>query len=310
MAARLEDIPKEFFKLTQSANAEFKRESAAAVKIQSCFRGFVVATKFKEVLRAARLIQRLGRGYLGRMYNKQVKVMRVKAANLHFFHHCASIIQKFWRGFWSRRKLLDFYKRRSYLDEVVAKGSRTVECLHQKFKAELEKKHIEEAQALQDEFADLTSQVHHLVSTRSVAGIFNPIYAPALPVAFDKPLEQHLRENCRIGPIKSLRRPLDWSEVAAAKSARADFAGSGPDHTSSTYRPEQIYVMPPSQAPPSQRTPRAPKMVGSDGKVVLPMKSPRFPKDPEASRLSPKAPAKLPTLTGSPRKSPKVQSAR
>jgi len=303
LAVKLEDIPKEYFSLIQSANAEHQREYMAAVKIQSSFRGWVVARRFKDVVKAARYIQRIAKGLVARHRVHMVRLMKIRAENMHFFHHNASIIQKFWRGFWSRRKLIDFYERRRYLDQVVAKGGRTVEFLTRQFKDKLAEVQIEEERATAQAFSDLTSQLHHLVSTRVCAGVFHTQYAPELPSVFHKPLEQHLRDNVRIGPIKSLRHP---PLLQVPNSARADFAGS--QDTSGTFRPDQMYPTPPSQAPPSQRTPRPPKVM-QRGKV-LPMKSPRACEpsgNSPSSKVSPKAPAKLPSLPGSPRK---MQTAR
>lgn len=304
LAVKLEDISKEYFKLTQNANEAYKREYDAAVNIQSFFRGWVVRVKFQEVIRAARQILRVARGVLARWRVVAVRVTKVKESNMHFFHHCASIIQKFWRGFRSRRKYHDFYKRRGYLDQVVAKGNRTVEFLRRQFKEKLEEVQIERERATHEAFAELTSQMHHLVSTRHISGVFNPPYAPHLPSAFSKPLEQHLRDNSSVGPIKALRRPLYGQQgdaLLVPKSARADFAGT--QDSNDTQRPEQVYPTPPSQAPPNQRAPRPPKVV-QDGKV-LPMKSPRAPK---SGQDAPKSPSKLPSLPGSPRKMP--QTAR
>lgn len=315
LAVRLEDIPKEYFKLTQSANENYHRESAAAVKIQSAFRRWVVLIRYRAIIRSAYYVLRLAKGLLGRNQAKLVRAMKMQEENMLFFHHIASIIQKFWRGFRSRRKLHDFYKRRRYMDQVVARGDRTVEFLRRQYKDKLEKAKIEEEHATQKAFTELTSQIHHLVGTHRIAGVFNAPYAPQLPSAFGKPLEQHLRDNCHIAPIKSLLKPSTL--IDAPKSARADFAGCQDTSTTMT-----TYPTPPSQAPPSQRTPRPPKVV-QDGKV-MPMKSPRAPQPAEgplmrapqpaptspqslSSKVSPKAPTTLPTLSGSPRK---IQTAR
>lgn len=286
---KLEDIPKEFLEQIQSADVSRQRELNSAVKIQSWFRALLCRLAYQRVVRALMHIQRYGRTLLAKKRILVVRAAWTKKQNLRFFHHCASVIQKFWRGFWSRKKLHDFYKRKRYLNEVVVRGDRTVKVLREQFKAKVEEVQIEQERATHEAFAELTSQLHHLVSTRHIDGVFNTVYAPKVASVFDKPLEQHLRDNCRVGKIKSLRAPL---QHGLSKSARADYAGTLGSNDTQKYLESQ--VSPPSQPPPSQRTPRAPRMVTEGGKV-LPMKSPRYLRDP-GSGPSPKSVTKLPSL--------------
>lgn len=60
---------------------------------------------------------------------------------------------------------------------------------------------------MRKEFDALCGQLHHLVSTEQIPGVYNPPYSDALPRAFDKPVERHLRDSCRVRLPRSLRRP-------------------------------------------------------------------------------------------------------
>merc|ERR1719221_1463382 len=60
---------------------------------------------------------------------------------------------------------------------------------------------------MRKEFEDLAGDLHHLVSTKTIAGVYNPPYNDMLPRAFEKPIEQHLRDACRAPMPRSLRRP-------------------------------------------------------------------------------------------------------
>jgi len=133
--------------------------------------------------------------------------------NSIFFHHCATIIKKFYRGWWSRRFLHSYYGRKAYVANIEARGEWTKEYLARyQSNKETEAKMEEESQ-MRREFDNLAGELHHLVSTKSVAGVYNPPYNDMLPRAFEKPIEQHLRDSCRVRLPRSLRRPRHWSQM-------------------------------------------------------------------------------------------------
>jgi len=93
--------------------------------------------RFRAIVKAIRTCVAHAKGFLARLRAQAIRAERIKADNSHFFHHCASIIQKFWRGFWSRRKLHDFYKRQKYWKNIVVRGERTIKCLNKEFEEKL-----------------------------------------------------------------------------------------------------------------------------------------------------------------------------
>ena len=128
--------------------------------------------------------------------------VRTKRLNAHFFHHCASIIKKFFRGWWSRKHLHDYYGRKAYLQKVEADGERTKEYLasyHQKM--EDEAKSLEEGQ-MRCEFDSLAGELHHLVSTKSIAGVYNSANSEFL-IEIDFGLNLSLCVSLCIYPIYS-----------------------------------------------------------------------------------------------------------
>lgn len=132
--------------------------------------------------------------------------------NSVFFHHCATIIKKFYRGWNSRKYLHDYYGRKKYIAKVEMRGEWTKEYLARyQSNMEMEAKMDEEGQ-MRTEFDNLAGELHHLVSTKSIAGVYNPPFNDMLPRAFEKPIEQHLRDSCCVRLPKSLRRPRHWSQ--------------------------------------------------------------------------------------------------
>jgi len=162
------------------------------------------------------LIQRCVRGCLARMRCKALGFEKKRRSNAQFFHHCSSVIQKFFRGWWSRRHLHDYYGRKRYLGKVEQRGDWTSQYLAQEHQEKLAVAKIDEERNMRAEFDALAGELHHLVSTKCTPGVYNPPYNDVLPKAFEKPIEQHLRDSCRVILPKSLRRPrhkiaLDYS---------------------------------------------------------------------------------------------------
>ena len=70
-----------------------------------------------------------------------------------------------------------------------------------------EKLAADEERKKKETFGELASQLHHLVSTQTIPGVYNPPYSEAVPTAFNIPIEQHLRVQSTARLPKSLRRP-------------------------------------------------------------------------------------------------------
>jgi len=68
------------------------------------------------------------------------------------------------------------------------------------------------------------------VSTKAICGVYNPPFNDALPRAFDKPIEQHLRDACRVQMPRCLRRPRH--RVALANASACDWKASHADQVS------------------------------------------------------------------------------
>lgn len=225
------DMARAFFNLTQAASDALTEETRATVKIQSAFRGSVVRARFHAVLRACAMLARVIRGKMGRTRAAAKELERARRWNHLFFHHCAEVVQKFFRGYWSRKYLHDFYARRSYLSTVAARGERTRDFLDQAHARQLSTVKITEEQHTRKEFDDLCAQLHHLVSTHQIPGVYNPPYSDVLPRAFEKPIEIHLRDSCRVRLPPSLRRP-NLKNAYPSETNPAKSTGAGTLHKS------------------------------------------------------------------------------
>lgn len=226
----LDDCDQVCFQMKQDASDAAAREKKAIIKVQSMYRGSKVRERWHAVLHNALLVQRLSRGCLARWQTRALRLERTKRLNEAFFHHCSSVIQKFFRGWWSRRHLHDYYGRKAYIEKVQARGEYTKEYLRRYEAIQIAESKAQEERQMRQEFDNLAGELHHLVSTKTIQGVYNPPYNDMLPRAFEKPIEQHLRESCRVQLPKSLRRPVYRSRSAASLPPldRAGNPTSGP----------------------------------------------------------------------------------
>lgn len=114
----------------------------------------------------------------------------------------------------------DYYGRKAYLEKVEKRGDWTKEYLARYQSNKETEAKMEEERQMRYEFDNLAGELHHLVSTKSIAGVYNPPFNDMLPRAFEKPIEQHLRDACRVRLPRSLRRPRHSSQHAMSNQSR------------------------------------------------------------------------------------------
>jgi len=192
-------------------------------------------------------MQRLWRGYQGR---QRVKTMREKIFELQsedYYNYLATKIQKVyvssiqsfdtsvvsfhlldfrWRGYISRRKKHDFYKRREYIRKVSVKSQKVLEALEQTERENFERMREEKERKMAMKFADLTSNMHHLLSTKSQPGVFNA--SGFTTTAFGIPIEEHIKHNfsqTRQHQLTELQKSIreKYNSTANSRKAKANF---------------------------------------------------------------------------------------
>mmetsp|Transcript_27839 Transcript_27839/g.70359 ORF Transcript_27839/g.70359 Transcript_27839/m.70359 type:complete len:387 (-) Transcript_27839:405-1565(-) len=204
---RRRDLLEEYFYTLQEANNHEPRERHAAIKIQSFYRASNVRFRWHAVHHAGLFIQRVARGMLGRLRAKAFLIKRAQDVNMAYFNHAASTIQKVFRGYWSRQYTHCMKSRKDYLAQVASVGDKTNTWL-KGFEGEEQLKHQRRTEEeRKSTFNKLASQLHHLVSTQKIPGVYNPPYSEALPTAFNIPIEQHLRLQSTARMPASLKRP-------------------------------------------------------------------------------------------------------
>ena len=111
----------------------------------------------------------------------------------------------------SRQDKQDFYKRKQYIERVTAKSEQLSEAVavyegeQQKF--EEEKNSEEEAQ----QFESMAEQLHHLVGTRSIPGVFISPFGPSFETtAYGIPMEDHIKDAFQNRQLKIQSKKVWW----------------------------------------------------------------------------------------------------
>lgn len=123
---------------------------------------------------AANIIERLFRGYSKRLFFYRLQKLKQEKRRLASFTYFILQIQKSFRGYYSRKYRQNHASRKRYLQHVVLVGQEVRESMNQYVKEQNEMKERELERKKQQEFKDLTENLHHLVSTKQIRGVYQP----------------------------------------------------------------------------------------------------------------------------------------
>lgn len=186
----------EFFEWTRASSAQAETEMEAIINIQRTWRGFN-ARKYVAMLHfRATEIKRVWRGYKGREAARWVKHQSLTDAERAYYDQMATQIQKVYRGRLSRQQKQDFYRRKQYVDHVTAQSAKLTAANEANVAKLKEYLQTEAEEQKGKEFVAITQDLHHLVGTSHIPGVFNSRYGEQFSTtAYGIPLESHIREN-------------------------------------------------------------------------------------------------------------------
>lgn len=186
--------------LLEEANSASEHENFSAVRLQRLFRGWRTRVVIYEKNLAATEIERVVRGHAGRLICHRKYEEKASARSFAIFQYFALQLQKCFRGYYSRKYRQNHHLRKLYLQNVKTAGERvrqSMEDYANKIRQDEEDKAYRENQ---DHFNHLTENLHHLVSTRQIPGVYNPrVNLMNVPTVNEVPVESYLR-----GAVKDL----------------------------------------------------------------------------------------------------------
>lgn len=147
-------------------------EVFAATKIQATFHMFREGKQYRRVRRCVVTIQRVYRGYVARKRLHAEAQHAELVLQRAMYDYFATRIQACYRGFHSRRHISHYAATKRYVQEVTARSAAVCE--------EAEQLRIQQEAALQAEahardlaaYTAATENVHHLVSTAAIGGVY------------------------------------------------------------------------------------------------------------------------------------------
>ena len=162
------------FEVYREAAKRKKLEYDSAVRIQSWFRGLRVRAYLRILNNAAVTIQRNFRGYLARkVYRIRVKECLHKM-RVDFYHRNAACIQRFWRGYYVRKYVHNYYALKAYLEGLALKNEAIIEQLNTYEEQMKDEKKNQTQKLAKLNFEREACQKHYMLSTASKAGVFKP----------------------------------------------------------------------------------------------------------------------------------------
>jgi hypothetical protein len=169
-------------------------EDNAATAIQSVARMFAQRKCFLYVANCIVNIQRCFRGYRDRKKALRERIAQQRALNLAVFHHFATLIQSRFRGFILRKRHCDFYARKRYIEAVVERNETVRVESNAIFMVQQAAKERSTQEEQRNAFVNATKNLHHLLSTASVSGVFRPPLAvDGAKTVFGTNIEDDLR---------------------------------------------------------------------------------------------------------------------
>jgi len=201
LRAKLIALTCEHFASCRDAQQNKAEEVLAATSIQRCWRSFVIRRNLRALDDSAVVIQSCFRGYLSRL-RARGKTLEVAArSRKRHFDGAATEIQRYWRGFFSRRWTHSFRNRAVFLQTVQKSDVKIIKEMHETFEAQHESYSKHQEDRLRQRFNNTIQGLHHLVSTEVCPGVYNSPFSAVTggpPTVAGGPLEEHLR-NCRGG---------------------------------------------------------------------------------------------------------------
>jgi hypothetical protein len=172
-------------------------EGSAARDLQRVFRGKRVRDWLHTMDRAITTICKTFRGHRGRGVASRMRQVRLEEELLSIFNFHTIVVQRFFRGFLSRKYNHDHRRQKAYLQEVVNIGEviRAELAAHEE---QLQRQQdINAEKARNEELLAVASNLHHLIGTRTCPGIYSSPYFSEVPTIQGVPVEEHLANSAK-----------------------------------------------------------------------------------------------------------------
>ena len=170
-------------------------ELNAAIVFQKYARRLICRKRFLLLKSQTLEVQKALRGYLARANHRKDVAEQNDNLMTQFYKYHVSIIQKHWKGYRCRKNIMDYHANKKWLEMTKKKNEEILnemkELAAQK-QYYLDRKNEEEQK---NNFYKIASNLHHLVSTKEIPGVYNTPYLPPelKPQVYNADIEEHLK---------------------------------------------------------------------------------------------------------------------
>ncbi|KAH9598052.1 IQ motif [Trypanosoma melophagium] len=178
-------------------------EIDAVLKIQSTYRMWRVRRVYCSIRNAVICLQRVYRGRLDRKYVMRIRQEADEAHEKAVYEYYAARIQAWFRGYYVRSYVDNFYARKRYIRDTLKASENVREMATKLLEDQLQQKSITRSIQQEKEYKEAAEKLHHMVSTVSVSGIYRPpMSASAVKTIYGTNVEDDIRRF-----TSSVRRP-------------------------------------------------------------------------------------------------------
>jgi len=184
--------------LVSEAAASASKVAAACANIQRVYRGRVDRAFIAFKSGHATTIQRLFRGHCGRKKARTSKAGRNEHRVFSMFTYFALQVQRSYRGYYSRKFRSNHADRKKFIGDLEETGRKVRAMMYQYAQEQAVREEKTVSDKASEDFREYASNLHHLVSTKQIRGIFNPPEKyMEVPTWRNKPVEEHVRNTIR-----------------------------------------------------------------------------------------------------------------
>lgn len=169
-------------------------ETAAATKLQTKFRESQARHKFHVKKKNVAKLQRVYRGSVGRVLTAAERARQKVIKQGLLYAYFAEIMQKVWRGFYSRRNKHDYHARKKYIQRVIDTSDELQRKI-QEYADEVKRNEVKaKVEKRKQDFKNKSARLHYLTSTKVQRGVFNGPYSRQ-PEVDGVPVEKAIKQN-------------------------------------------------------------------------------------------------------------------
>ena len=189
------DFIENYFNSLNLKEINLKKELNSIITIQKYIRRFLCRKRLLILKSQTLQVQKSLKGYFSKSNNQKEIVSQNNNIIREFYNNQIIIIQKHWKGYKYRKNIIDYYSNKKWLEKINKKNEETlnqIKDITMKKQYDLNRK-VEENE--RKKFFNIIKNLHHLISTKEIPGIYNTPYLPPelKPQVYNIDIEEYLK---------------------------------------------------------------------------------------------------------------------